>query len=450
MAHTFSPRLTRRVLAAYGLPALPLAAAYFPVYVFVAEFYAGTQGVPLATIGAIFLFVRIFDALSDPLAGLASDRIRNRFGRRRPWIAVAVPIVAIATWNLFAPPAGAGALWLCLWVFLLTFGWTIAMTPYFAWGAELSGNYRDRARIVIWREGLGLAGTIIAALIYGAADVAADGMRAIAGFVILTLPVAVAICLWQVPEPRDFSRSAPSLHAIWRTLRFNRLFQRLLAAFFLNGMANGVASALFIFFVAYRLDAPAMGGPLLVLYFSAALLGAPVWSWATGRMDKHRLWCWAMLYAGAVFVWMLVLGPGDWAFFAVICVFSGMALSADLSLPAAIQADVIDTATATDGAQQTGAFFALWSVVTKLALAGSSAGAFAYLGFFGFDIGSNGQRGHAALALLYGLAPIALKFAAVALMWNFPLNAAQVAQNRIRIETLSDRAENTAERIERR
>jgi len=36
--------------------------------------------------GAIFMVSRLWDAISDPIAGFLSDRTRNRLGRRRPWI----------------------------------------------------------------------------------------------------------------------------------------------------------------------------------------------------------------------------------------------------------------------------------------------------------------------------------------------------------------------------
>ncbi len=60
-----------RQLAAYALPALPIAALAFPFYVMVPEFYARDLGVPIATVGLVLLFVRVLDAVTDPLAGRA-------------------------------------------------------------------------------------------------------------------------------------------------------------------------------------------------------------------------------------------------------------------------------------------------------------------------------------------------------------------------------------------
>ena len=424
--------VTRLRLFAYGLPAMPLAAMYLPVFVFVSEFYAAERGVALATIGAILLGVRVFDAVSDPIMGLISDRWATKFGRRRPWLVLSAPFVMLAAWNLFVPPDGAGSGWLLVWLFVLTLAWTAAITPYFAWGAEVSTDYVERARVAVWRESLGLVGTMLVAVLYNSGADKAEGMERIALLVVVLLPVAVAICVTLVPEPKDFSERPPKMTALWTILRTNPLFRRLLTAYFINGAANGVASTLFIFFVSYRLDAPDMVGILLLIYFGSAVLGAPIWTWAAGRMTKHRVWCIAMIYAGLVFFWTIALGGGDWVGFAVICVLSGLALGADLALPSAIQADMVDVATAESGSQQTGAFFAIWSVATKLALAVAGAASLIYLDLVGFEI--DGLDGRLELALLYALGPIVLKMIAVWLMWSFPMDRAETERLRGVIE----------------
>ncbi len=416
--------LPRTLLAAYAAPALPLAAMYFPVYVFLAEFYASAHGLPLGSIGAVFIAARLFDAVSDPVAGIVSDRWTTRWGRRRPWLAAGAPLVMLSAWMLFVPSTGTGLAGFALWLFLLTLGWTVMLTPYFAWGAELTGDYAERGRVSVWRETAGLVGTILAAVLYSLGADSAQGMRNVALLIVLAMPVACIFCLARVPEPRDFSRAGASLRSLVRILTGEPLFARLILAFFINSAANALPAGLFLFFVGQRLGAPAWGGPLLIVYFGAAVLAAPLWPSLIRRYSKHRVWSWAMLYACAVFAAALLLREGDLVAFAIICVLSGAALGADLSLPTAIQADVVDFDTARFGDQRTGAFFALWSLAQKFALAGSGGAALIVLGWIGFSpAGSNAPSVLNGLSLLYALAPIVLKLGAVALMWTFPLDA---------------------------
>ena len=430
-----SAPIPRGVLAAFAAPALPLAAMYFPVYVFLAEFYASAHGLSLAAIGTVFLLARLFDGLLDPAVGVLSDRLPTRWGRRRPWLALGCPIVMGAVWMLFVPGPDVTLAGFALWLFVLTFGWTLMLIPYFSWGAEISGDYSERGRIAVWRETAGLLGTILAAVLYSLGATAAAGMTMVAALIVILLPCATALCLARVPEPRDYTRSTLTVGSVFRVLTGEPLFARLLIAYFINGAANALPSGLFLFFVGQRLGSPDLGGPLLIVYFVSAVCAAPLWPRLIGRYSKHRVWCVAMIYNIVVFTGVFFLREGDIAAFVVICVLSGAALGADLSLPSAVQADLVDLDTATSGAQRTGAFFAIWALAQKFALAGAGGASLILLGAIGFTAdGPNTSAQLWGLTALYAAAPIAFKAIAIALMWNFPLDRAAQAALRARIE----------------
>ena len=207
-------------------------------------------------------------------------------------------------------------------------------------------------------------------------------------------------------------------------------FLRLLAAFVLNGFANGLPATLFLFFVARVLEAPQMQGPFLFLYFLCGVAGVPLWLAVSRRFGKHRTWSVAMLGACAIFITVPLLGPGDLWGFAAICVLTGLALGADLALPSSIQADVIDVDTVSSGARCSGLYFALWGLATKLSLALAVGLAFPVLELAGFrtDATGGGAAGLGMLVALYAIVPVGLKLAAIALMWRFPLDAVEHAR----------------------
>lgn len=425
------------MLLAYGLPALPLAALTLPVFIFLHPHYAAL-GLPLTVLGGVLLLSRLWDGVSDPLVGWLSDRTSGRFGRRRPWLLAGLGPTLLGLWFLLQPPAGVTAAYLLLWSLVLYTGWTMILVPLAAWGAELSADYHQRTRIAGYREGAALAGTLAALLLPVLAGVAAAGQEGealvlLARSVAVALPVCLLLCLLLVPEPP----ARPPQALGWRRgaalLAGNGPFRRLVLAYLLNGVANGLPAQLFLFFVQHRLQTGEQAGLLLLAYFAAGLLGVPLWLGLSRRWGKHRVWGAAMLWACAWFALVPLLGPGDSLPFLAICIATGLALGADLILPGAMQADVVDADTASTGQARTGLYFALWGLATKLAVALAALGLTA-AGLLGFSPGGpNGEGALTALALLYGLLPIPFKLAAIALLWRWPLTESAQAALRRRI-----------------
>ncbi len=441
-----SPQVTPERLAltrivAYALPAVPLAALTLPLYVLVPTFYTETLGLSLASVGFALLLVRIFDAVNDPLIGWAADRFRPRFGRRRALFAISLPLTAISAFMLFWPPVDATVLWLAAWGLMLSLGYTAALIPFSAWGAELATDYHGRSRITAWREGLTLVGTLVAiSLPFAIGFDRADGIHGLAALglaILIGLPLFGAFAVSLTPEPIEHSRVRVDLKSGLSHLVRNRPFVRLIVAFFLNGLANGIPATLFLYFVSARLGLPDARGPLLFFYFLCAIAGVPLAAWVARKVGKHRAWCYGMLAACVAFAPAPLLPEGSLIAFAVICALTGVLLGFDLTLPPAIQADVIDVDTAASGEQRSGTYFAAWSLATKLSLAGGVGVVFPALAAFGFDPAESNATGEGltALAVAYAWVPIAAKLASIAIMWNFPLDEETQRSLRQRIES---------------
>jgi GPH family glycoside/pentoside/hexuronide:cation symporter len=436
-----TPALPLSRLLAYAAPALPLAVLTLPLFVVLPTYYAASLGVPLAAVGQALLLVRLFDAVNDPVIGVLADRTRSRLGRRRIWLVGSVPVVVVAVWALFVPPDQPGALWLVMFGCLLSLGTTAATVPYWAWGAELSGDYQERNRITGLREAVVVLGTLVAtatpaiATALGAPD-AGPGLLALAVFVAVALPMTVLLAVRTVPEPIEIGVRREPLAVGFRHMAANRPFLRLVAAFLLNGLANGLPATLFLFYVSEVLQAPDQAGLILFAYFLSGIAGVPLALALSRRFGKHRTWCGTMVFACLIFALVPLLGAGDAGPFLAVSVLTGLALGADLVLPSSIQADVIDVDTAASGEQRSGTYFAAWGLATKLALALAVGIAFPVLDLAGFKAEGGPQTATAltTLSLLYAALPVALKLAAIALMWRFPVGAAEQADLRRTIE----------------
>jgi Na+/melibiose symporter-like transporter len=97
------PKHSALRLIAFAGPSIPIAALGLPLAVYLPPFYAGPMGLGLATVGTVFMLARIWDVLIDPVLGILSDRFPSRWGRRRHWLVISVPILIVSSWYIFIP-----------------------------------------------------------------------------------------------------------------------------------------------------------------------------------------------------------------------------------------------------------------------------------------------------------------------------------------------------------
>ena len=397
---------TGRVLA-YGLLGLPLAFAALPIYVHVPRFYAEMAGMELSVLGVILLGARLLDAGVDPWLGWLADRVP-----RRRMLALALLPFGLGFVALLNPPAGAAGWWLLASLALTYLGFSAATVAYQAWGADIGGDAALRTRLTAAREGFGLLGVVLAA--------------ALPTWLAPSLNEGIARLSWILPPllllaaTATFARvgAGPALpastEALWPSLRrvlADPLFRRLLLVFVANGIAAALPATLFLFFVADVLQLASASGALLALYFVAGAASLPVWVALAARYGRVAAWLAAMLLAMLAFAGASLLGSGDLWLFALICIASGLALGADLALPAALAADL--------GERQgpAGACFGVWNFVAKLNLALAAGLSLPLLAALGYVPGST--QGLSALSFAYALLPLAFKALAGWLLWRW-------------------------------
>jgi Na+/melibiose symporter-like transporter len=441
----------------YGLMGFPLAFVALPLYVLLPNYYALEFGVPLATLGALLLGARLLDAVIDPLLGRWSDRLYARAaGQVLAWAALAAVMLGLGFALLFFPPLQTmpGLLLWALACLLLTYGAYSALSIlHQSWGALLGGNEAQRARIVAWREGLGLLGVVMA-------SVAPLALGLPATCALFFVALGLGWWAWSqaiqpaIGTPRqDLPTTAPALVSapgsatasaashgteqtaqpraaapprtpvagqaratLWRPFA-NPGFRALLAVFVVNGIASAVPATLILFFVQDRLQAAPQLQPLFLgSYFLSAALSIPLWLKLVEHIGLARTWGLGMLLAVAVFAFAAQLGSGDSAAFMAVCALSGVALGTDLALPAALLACSI--ADHGDSGQAEGAYFGWWNFATKLNLALAAGVALPLLGWLGYSPGTQDAAALQTLTWAYCLLPCALKLLAGTLLYT--------------------------------
>ena len=396
---------------AYGGLGFPLAFVALPLYVILPNHYASEFGIPLATLGALLLGARLLDAVADPWIGRWVDGWFGASARLLLAIATAAAVVlALGFRGLFFPAVqGTNALlvWCASLLAVTYLSYSVLTVLHQAWGARLGGDEAQRARIVSWREGLALVGVLVASVL---PSVAGLSVASVVFAVLLALGLAL---LARAPQPRIGAAVDPRPGMALPLA--TPAFRRLLSIYLVNGVASAVPATLVLFFIRDRLQAPSFEPLFLASYFAAGALSMPLWLRLVARLGLARTWLVGMVLAIVTFAWAALLGAGDVVGFTLVCIASGVALGADLALPGALLAGVIQRAG--HGQRLEGGYFGWWNFATKLNLALAAGIALPLLDQFGYAPGGRDEASLQALTIAYCLLPCLLKLAAAALLY---------------------------------
>ncbi|OUD10547.1 sodium:galactoside symporter [Marivivens niveibacter] len=385
-----------------GVFALALAAAGIPIYIHLPRYAAADLGVPLTTLGALLMAIRLFDLVQDPLLGRMIDRYpqwRVAFG----WAAMILLGGGFAM--VFSVPAPIPVTaWLLLSLMVVFTGYSLG--TILMYGQSRAIGDKRQLRLSIFRETGLLVGVIVAA----AAPSVLGDYRAF-GWGIAAIAIIAAICaapLWRQPAPPDTPITLQALRhsgAVW-----------LIALALVNSLPVAISSTLFLFYVEDRLALPELAGPYLILFFIASGIAIPIWSRLAAQFGAKRILLTAQCLSIPAFVGAFYLNTGDATGFAIICTASGFVIGADLVL-----LPTLFTALLARNNIAGGAAFGLWSFATKASLACAALIVLPALGWAGFVAGqANDETALTTLAAAYALLPCVLKMGAIALVLLMP------------------------------
>jgi sugar (glycoside-pentoside-hexuronide) transporter len=122
--------------------------------VFQLAFYTDTFGITAAAAGTLFLVVRVWDAVFDPVMGVVADRTNTRWGKFRPWVLwTAVPFGVVAFLAFTTPPFGPQGKLLYAYVtyIALMMVYSANNLPYSALSGVITGNLTERTSLSSYR-----------------------------------------------------------------------------------------------------------------------------------------------------------------------------------------------------------------------------------------------------------------------------------------------------------
>ena len=368
---------------------------------FLLIYYSQVVGLDPALAGFALLLALVFDAVSDPLVGRWSDRIRTRLGRRHPFLYASVLPVAVCYYCLWVPPALSEA-GLFAWLLAFTIGLRLSLTmhsvPFNALLPELAPDYDERTRLMNYSVSAAwFFGTLISVAMYAwwLADspeypdgagvlrrsgyVDAGAVAAVA--VCICLAVAAAVTHRHIPTLAGPPRRSPSrgraLGEIVGTLNDRNLVV-LLASTVLGAVAGGTSSALWAYMQPWFWG---LGSDEIRTILAAQLVAPPVALALLPRVTrgsdkKTRLIQFSVLaiavVCGPVFLDLVGAFPaaGHPLRFPLLVVFGVAQVVLSVmtgALAASMVADVVDARAAAVGRREEGLVMATLSFVGKVA-----------------------------------------------------------------------------------
>ncbi|MFP8878567.1 MAG: MFS transporter [Myxococcota bacterium] len=368
-------RLPFATLVNYSAPTLGVGFMFLLVNLYLMKFSTDVLLIAPAAMGLIFGLSRLWDAISDPIAGYLSDRTNTRLGRRRPWLLACIVPIGAAFVLVWTPPAslegGALVTWMAVMVFAFYGSMTLFIVPHTSLGAELTDQYHDRTRIfatrhVIWTLGSSLALVGMYVLISSSAP-------RTAAFQVAALAAAATaiLILWAVVSLRERSeyqgRGSSSPYAALRDVLRNPHARLLLVVFLIENLGSATIAILTPYISDYIVKTPEQTVFYILAYMVASIVFVPVWLPLSRRFGKKNLWLFSMLLTGVAFGGMFFLDDGTVVLFYVMATLGGTAGSCGAMMGPSIQADIIDFDEFQTGQRKEGAYFAAWNFVFKTA-----------------------------------------------------------------------------------
>jgi len=374
-----APRRLRLPLRTILLFSSPVAGEGFMqmlTSLYLLKYTTDVLGLAPAAMGTILLVSRVWDAVSDPLVGMWSDRTQSRIGRRRPWILAAALPVAGSFVLMWAAPAALGrtatTAWVAVAVVLFYTCRTVFAVPHDALGAALSSDYHERNRVFGIRRVFFGVGSI---LVFVALDGFLDGVdprghafrvTAAAGAVTAAAMLLAGAFLRERPEHQG--RGSANGLAAWREVVANPHARLLLGVFFLQQVGLGGVTMMAAYYAEYVLRDASAFVPIMGSLFVCSVVSIPPWIALGRRFDKKTLLLAAMGLVGATLASLGFFGEGDERPLLFVASMAGIAVGGlDVLFPS-LQADVIDTDELATDERKEGVYFASWHFAAKSAM----------------------------------------------------------------------------------
>ncbi len=402
-------------MVGWGIGSLAIATLYNTTGMLLLRYLVDYVGIAATLAASLIAFSKIYDAVTDPLMGVITDRTQSSLGRRRPWLFLGTFLCALALPLLFITPAALSGPLLMAWVvFGLLFyatAYTVFSVPYMAMPAEMTDDPHMRSVIFSWRVKAIAIGQIVAgagapALIvyFGGGQAGHAGMSLALGAVIL---VSGLLCFRYTSQARALpmvKSDKPQFAEQLRTLFADRSLAWLLIAKMVHLVAVAFGASSFAFFTLRVLKLPDTYLSLAILCSTVGILAAaPPLTALSRRLGKQNTYSLSVAIYAIVHVSWLYAGVGESGLLiALRGLIMGIGGCGMMLMAQSLLADVMADDRTRTGFSREGVYAGLYTTIEKFSYAVGIAIVGFLLGSAGYIQGTaaGGEQPQAALDVI--------------------------------------------------
>jgi GPH family glycoside/pentoside/hexuronide:cation symporter len=444
--------------------------------IFYAIFLTDVVGLEPRLASVAALLGIIWDAVNDPLVGMLTDRVRTRWGRRRPFLLIfAIPFGLSFMLLWWAPPWHnqiALAATVSLAFMLSDTFETLCGVPFSALLPELTPDYDDRTTLTSFRIFFNLlaslATAVAAPMIVDAALSAGlnqqQGYLLVAGMFggLASIPYLLIFAVVREKYVTTETKTVPDIpfRETVRTAWGNIPFRFATAIYMLNWITFDLVALALPFYLLYwiargnllfsvtllGINLPLESAVFAILLITA-VIALPFWLWLSHRLSKRSAYIIGMVFWAGVQLAIFSVRPGQITLVLWMSFLAGLSVSAAHILPDAIFPDVIEWDELRTGRRQEGIYYGVKNFVRKLTGALAIFIALQVMGWFGYQTPPENATTFmqspatlTAIRVLIGPLGAVLLFSAVLTAWFYPLTRERHARIRKLLAQRKDRA----------
>ncbi len=389
----------------WGMGSLSMSAMFNAMSLLLLAFLVEHVGIAAATAGLLILVSKIYDAVTDPLMGVLTDRTKSRWDRRRPYLLLGGFLAGGSFIMVFTVPAfdsqSALIIYVVVALILNATAYTVFNVPYLAMPAEMTGSYHERTRLMSYRVSAVAVGQVLSSVL-GPVIIAYFG-GGLFGHSIMSIVVGIAIvavctyCFWSTQTAAYTTRVTETPHSLSQQFRLaveNKPFFILLMVKFtqLFGFSIFIAALPLLFTRILGVTYTHLG--TYYLFHAVAVMAAqPVWVKLSHTYGKTNCYYSASVaFAVTTMSWTLgTAADPDWYIY-LRAFITGIGAGGLMLIGQSLLPDTIEYDFRRTGLRREGIFADVYTTVEKVSFAFGPAVLGFLLAAFGWVEAQGGQQ----------------------------------------------------------